>query len=584
MSGTTEAIKHGAQYVYAIYTPTQTKSKKSVIEFGITCNIMNCFVSYPKHCTVVYLHKVKNNKIVKDRVLASLKEHFEQITINGKEYFSGESMKIINQIDQIITIMHQKVDDDYKPIINFYKDCFDVKISSNDEFDNYIDRECGEKCSALDSFVVLPKIDFATDNKVLFLNDMSTHDDGIILKMIDDIIDVTEFKQSATNVCRVDVTKSNQKDKKTCEKCGKKFSVPGFNYHVEKNVCEKVKTKCADKMCINYPVYNYKGNVKGLYCYLHKLEEMINVVVRCCNFEGTCTNRARFNFYGMSPILCGDHCVDGMINVTTKKCKHDFCTKAPLYNYEYLKSGIYCRDHKHDGMVCVHDRKICKVVGCKKQAYFAVDGSKHGDYCNKHKKKGMVNIHYTKCEQETCNTQVNPVTNVYGKYCFFCYMVNNPDANCGNVRAEEISVARHIRTKFGHIDISFNNKIRTGMSDRRPDVLFKLEDRYINIEIDENQHDGKQKDDKLRNKQIHNDLDGKPLLIIRFNPHKYIENNVSNKSCWGFDKHSNKYVCDVIGWETRLNNLDKVINEFIENTNPNVFEVIYLYYDKYEDD
>jgi len=117
------------------------------------------------------------------------------------------------------------------------------------------------------------------------------------------------------------------------------------------------------------------------------------------------------------------------------------------------------------------------------------------------------------------------------------------------------------------------------MSDRRPDIFIYLDDRYINIEIDEKQHTHKQyDDDKLRNEQIHDDVNDAPLLVVRFNPHSYKSGKVRHGSCWTTNEASEKYICDADEWNDRLWRLKNVVMDYIALDDPEPLTVTYLFY------
>jgi len=69
----------------------------------------------------------------------------------------------------------------------------------------------------------------------------------------------------------------------------------------------------------------------------------------------------------------------------------------------------------------------------------------------------------------------------------------------------------------------FNKTVADGCSKRRPDVLINLPTHNIIVEIDENQHTmyGSTCEEK-RVHQLFEDLDHMPLIMIRFNPDKYL--------------------------------------------------------------
>ena len=54
---------------------------------------------------------------------------------------------------------------------------------------------------------------------------------------------------------------------------------------------------CIYLNCKKQPNYNLEGETKGLYCFSHKKEEMIDVKNKKCNEEG-CKTRPSYNLEG----------------------------------------------------------------------------------------------------------------------------------------------------------------------------------------------------------------------------------------------------------------------------------------------
>ena len=198
-------------------------------------------------------------------------------------------------------------------------------------------------------------------------------------------------------------------------KCAKKscYKQPYYNLPNEKKglYCSLHKTddminvinkRCAEQGCHKIPVFNIPNEKKGLYCSLHKIDDMINVFSRLCAEYG-CDKQPLYNIPNEKKgLYCSNHKKDGMINVVDKKCAEEGCHKRPLYNLSNEKKGLYCSIHKKDGMVDVINKK-CIEEGCNKQPYHNLPNEKKGLYCSNHKKDGMINIVDKKCAEEGCN-------------------------------------------------------------------------------------------------------------------------------------------------------------------------------------
>ena len=53
--------------------------------------------------------------------------------------------------------------------------------------------------------------------------------------------------------------------------------------------------KCIE--CNKRPSFNVKGETKPLYCFDHRLVDMINVITKTCIYDG-CTTQSCYNFAG----------------------------------------------------------------------------------------------------------------------------------------------------------------------------------------------------------------------------------------------------------------------------------------------
>ena len=94
---------------------------------------------------------------------------------------------------------------------------------------------------------------------------------------------------------------------------------------------------CIHPNCKTIPNYNLEGQIKGIYCSVHKEANMIDVI--------------------------------------HKTCIHPNCKKQPTFNLEGETKGIYCLVHKEANMVDVKN-KTCKTHLC-----FTHVREKYNGYC-----------------------------------------------------------------------------------------------------------------------------------------------------------------------------------------------------------
>lgn len=104
--------------------------------------------------------------------------------------------------------------------------------------------------------------------------------------------------------------------------------------------------------CRKRPGYNFPGeSTTGKYCSQHKLEGMVDVKHKPCQFEG-CSKRPYFNYQGETHgVLCNEHKQPGMINVGQAPCAEPGCHLAPSFNFPGQKKRLFCAQHKLEGMV-----------------------------------------------------------------------------------------------------------------------------------------------------------------------------------------------------------------------------------------
>ena len=76
---------------------------------------------------------------------------------------------------------------------------------------------------------------------------------------------------------------------------------------------------CIEDGCLKYPSYNFATENKGIYCFVHKKEDMIYV---------------------------------------QKICIEEGCLKRPTYNYATETKGIYCSAHKKENMIYFHKKNV----------------------------------------------------------------------------------------------------------------------------------------------------------------------------------------------------------------------------------
>jgi hypothetical protein len=336
---------------------------------------------------------------------------------------------------------------------------------------------------------------------------------------------------------------------------------------------------CKETNCKTQPVYNMIGEKQGIYCSNHKLDGMVNVKHKSCK-EENCNKQPMYNIIGEQTLYCAKHKLDGMVDVKHKRCKEENCKLQPAFNI-IGKTPLYCAKHKLDGMDDVIN-KPCKADKCKTKAAFNIIGKTKGIYCGNHKLDGMINVLSKTCKNEWCYTYVHKK---YDGYCLFCYINMFPDKPVArNYKTKEYAVVEYVKTTFPELTIVADKIIAHGCSKRRPDILLDLGYQIIIVEIDENQHiDYDCSCENKRTMELSQDVGHRPIVFIRFNPDEYTNQDVAITSCWGNDKRG---ICSVKKskqkeWKERLQTLASQITYWInpDNSTNKTIEIIQLFYD-----
>ena len=184
-----------------------------------------------------------------------------------------------------------------------------------------------------------------------------------------------------------------------------------FQHKLENMVDIKSK-KCIYDNCKVQPIYNVEGETKGVYCSTHKLDGMVDIKHKTCIYTG-CKTRPSYNIKGETKgLFCYKHKLDGMANVVHNFCSYEGCNIRPSYNIKGKINTAYCVKHKSEEMVDIVSNK-CIYENCKVQPIYNVEGETKGVYCSTHKLNGMVDIKNKKCIYEGCKTM--PIYNFEGK-------------------------------------------------------------------------------------------------------------------------------------------------------------------------
>jgi hypothetical protein len=285
------------------------------------------------------------------------------------------------------------------------------------------------------------------------------------------------------------------------------------NHNRQKSTCKECK---GGSICEHNRIRSTCKDCKGSQICEHN---KIRSKCKDCNGGSICEhNRQRSK--------CKD-CVGGSIcehNKERDACKDCGGSKICEHNRERSKC-IECGG----ASICEHNkmRNTCKICGGSKIC-------KHNKFKSNCKECDGREL----CKSSWCHTRRNKK---YNGYCLPCF-VNNPDnidmPIVRNYKTKEKEVVTKIKEHFQNFTWIHDKKIIDGCSKRRPDLLCDFGSHIIIIEIDETKHNGYECScENKRLMELSQDLDHRPIVMIRFNPDGYTDKD-GNKilSCWKINK------------------------------------------------
>lgn len=289
------------------------------------------------------------------------------------------------------------------------------------------------------------------------------------------------------------------------------------------------------------------GTSSRVHCVKCKDDDDVHLAGRKCLGCKNCPTQASFGFRGETATRCLEHILEGMENVISDKCKE------------------------------------CEEDGYLHQAHWGNKNEGKKTHCKKHKKPGMEDKVHKKCQD--CELFYVNSYSQYKPYCESCYIFRNPTTTIARrAQFKEKKVLEYIFEKFPKTQYSWlsNNIIPNGCSQRRPDLLLDLGYQVIIIEVDEFQH--KTYDTECENKRVmemYQDLNFRPVVLIRFNPDAY-ENHSGKRvpSCWADKKNMIKKK-QINEWSARLQTLSNTIEYWLQENTTKSLEIVKLYFDGY---
>lgn len=407
---------------------------------------------------------------------------------------------------------------------------------------------------------------------------ITNNDEDIVIKSIvgksyDDLNGSKEYRQEFYSYIEKEMKIKVDKDKK------KYFGVKLLHHG------KKLINQCLYENCTKISIYGIDFNERATMCGDHRTKDMVNVTGYYCNKEN-CNKLATYNKNGKgAPTWCILHGLEAgeSLRVRDDNCVNDDCDKRASFNYNGMKP-IYCKEHaleinknEHNYNKLDNENYIidvthnkCSNSECFIRASYNVISETKGKYCYDHREDDMIDVVSKNCINEGCNKQARYIHNYY---CADCY---NDGKNIFGMK--EKAIIEELNKYYPNL--IYNNKISKNCQ-LRPDILIKLGEYDIIIEIDEHAHihSNYNKNKELdRIKCIQKEL-GKDLVVIRFNPDNYRIDNKLYKGILLKDA-----IIDQDELNKRIDTLIKTIKEFEykEDEFDDHIKYVYLYYsDRY---
>lgn len=297
------------------------------------------------------------------------------------------------------------------------------------------------------------------------------------------------------------------------------------------------KCKCGIRSSFGLP------DQKPSHCAKCKTDLMIDLRI---SGKCKCGTRASFGLSDKKPSHCIKCKTDVMIDLRiNNKCE---CGTRACYGISGQKA-IHCTDHREINEI-LQPTKKCLFEKCKKYAIYGYDKNTH---CEQHKLNDHNNFTIKKCE----NCEDSDVLDILNK-CLPC-------RNGKNIKrlGKQKTVREYLKENNENKYVSSDKIIQNTNHKYRPDFLYNSIHHNIIIEVDEDQHSDRLKDDEItRMKNIGNSLKNK-VIFIRYNPDKY--------------KHKTKTTDQI----DRLKSLNEILTYWTNNKLPDEINigVIYMFYD-----
>lgn len=380
------------------------------------------------------------------------------------------------------------------------------------------------------------------------------------------------------------------------------------------NICEhqKIRGRCTDCggkwLCPHKRQKNDCQECEGKNICIHKRRKRT-----CpeCDGSSLCEHKKQRTHCIKCP---GDHiCPHGKLKLACMKCEGKATCIHKTQRYTCKKcggNGICSHDIIrynckicHTQSFCIHGRRhdlcpVCRGKGiCIHRKIFCLCSECGGSsLCKEHKKRkdqcvecgtayckhGTWTKSCPKCHPEKSCKRCGEVfirkTSKFRPYCSTCFCIEFPDHEFSiKSRLKEKYFVNAIVEAFPDEKMLFNKTVPKGKSKRRPDIFIDRGDFCLINELDEHAHNGETTLQRaVRNHQLWKDIGFRPLIIIRFNPDSYTEDNEKYDSCFTFE--NGKMSVDEEEWKERFSILCDIMNNALNAQPAQGITEHYLFY------
>ena len=177
-------------------------------------------------------------------------------------------------------------------------------------------------------------------------------------------------------------------------------------------------------------------------------------------------------------------------------------------------------------------------------------------------------------------------TNVYVRnsrwypLCFRCHHLTHPDESLPRrFKQKQHIIEDYVSAYCPGYDFIYDQPIQGGCSKKKPDMFLDCLTHSLIVEIDEDQHQDYQCENK-RMMELFTDLANRPLVVLRFNPDKYVNQGINHRGLFQFDGKNVVQIVDNQDLVQRIMELIRTIKYHVENVPTKDVTIEKLFFDQ----